>query len=385
MSNMSLLILPPEVIHRIFDYSDIQTIICSIRRVCKTLYNIVNIYNRFELTFNSKLVNIMKSLAPLVRPENVIALTISNTSDKNVISSFYSLFHGHEFTRLCSLTLYENRDTALEQVLEKLSTPSLTSLVIESNEREHSKTWSLVSSALVRWNLRKLCMTNMNYMMKHVSWPAHYSLQQLVFCSCTYSEYLLILHQLPYLRTLTMANCTVNDTDGKLLTSSTPTFHASLKSLTITDCSLSAQYFELLLKPINALRNLKLVSRKRNFDSMFDGCCWEEIIRIKLPYLDKFEFFFSHSNIQGDNFISLESLIAPFRTAFWLNDKQWFVSCAAVFSSSAIWLHTTPINIHDIGRSVRCEISWMDNVRRVTSRNLNTMVDTMSDKVCKNI
>jgi hypothetical protein len=312
----------------------------------------------------------------------VIALTISN---KNAVSLFYPLFSAYEFTRLGSLILCGIRNTELEQILQELNTSPLTLLVIESDEIEHSKTWSLVSLALVRWNLRKLSMTNMNYMMKYVSWPVQYSLQHLVFCDCTYREYVLILHQLPYLQTLTMKNCTVNDTDGKLLTSSASTCHASLKSLTITDCSVAVQDFELLLEPINALRHLKLISRKREFDSMFDGCHWQKIIQIKLPYLDKFEFFFSYLHHQGHNLINLESVIAPFRASFWLVDKQWFVSCAWVFSLSTIWLHTSPINIPDIGTPVRCEVSWKDNVHRVTQQNLHRPVDTISYKVCKSI
>ncbi|UJR18439.1 hypothetical protein I4U23_005344 [Adineta vaga] len=49
MEQSSLINLPVEVLHRIFDFCDIQTILCTMSCVCKRLHSITNYYNRFKL------------------------------------------------------------------------------------------------------------------------------------------------------------------------------------------------------------------------------------------------------------------------------------------------------------------------------------------------
>ncbi|CAF3647866.1 unnamed protein product [Rotaria socialis] len=285
----------------------------------------------------------MRSISRFIQPENVISITIVNDCEENdKINLFHSLFDIARFTRLRSLTIHRIKDTNLEHFLENLSTSSLTSLSIESSEQEHIRTWDLVSSASLRWNLRKLCISNMNFMAKHISWPDQYKLEHLEFSNSTYSDYLLILRHLPNLRTLVIQNCIIDD-NQTCLTLSASIVLASLKSLTITNCSLAPQHFELLISSIPSLHHLKLISHR-------------------------------------ESFVSLESFIASFRAPFWLDDKHWFVTCAYVPRERAIWLHTIPIDSTRYQGCVRCEVSWRDNICRLTQRSLNTMVDNVSDE-----
>ncbi|CAF4104263.1 unnamed protein product [Rotaria socialis] len=285
----------------------------------------------------------MRSISRFIQPENVISITIVNDCEENdKINLFHSLFDIARFTRLRSLTIHRIKDTNLEHFLENLSTSSLTSLSIESSEQEHIRTWDLVSSASLRWNLRKLCISNMNFMAKYISWSDQYKLEHLEFSNCTYSDYLLILRHLPNLRTLVIQNCIIDD-NQTCLTLSASIVLASLKSLTITNCSLAPQHFELLISSIPSLHHLKLISHR-------------------------------------ESFVSLESFIASFRAPFWLDDKHWFVTCAYVPRERAIWLHTIPIDSTRYQGCVRCEVSWRDNICRLTQRSLNTMVDNVSDE-----
>ncbi|CAF1059207.1 unnamed protein product [Adineta steineri] len=75
----------------------------------------------------------------------------------------------------------------------------------------------------------------------------------------------------------------------------------------------------------------------------------------------------------------LESLMDPFRTSFWLNDKRWFVTCAYVPKGSTIWLHTTPIRDSGIEKLVRCEVSWIDKQCRLTQRSIDEIIDNTDD------
>ncbi|CAF1131320.1 unnamed protein product [Adineta steineri] len=216
-------------------------------------------------------------------------------------------------------------------------------------------------------------------MMGHILWPDQYKLQHLVIDSCIYGEYLDILQKLPYLQTLVMRNCTIDDTHSTLLLLSKFKTLSSLISLTISNCSFSLKNLTLLLSPIPTLLHLKLISHRGILDSFFHGSRLEELIRAKAPTLVRFEFFLSYNYQENDRFISLESLMDPFRTPFWLNDKRWFVTCAYVPKGSTIWLHTTPIRDCGIERLVRCEVSWIDNQCRLTQRSIDEIIDNTDD------
>ncbi|CAF4189268.1 unnamed protein product, partial [Adineta steineri] len=215
--------------------------------------------------------------------------------------------------------------------------------------------------------------------MEYISWPDQCKLQHLVIDSCIYGEYLDILQKLPYLRTLVMRNCTIDDTHSTLLLLSKFKTPSSLISLTISDCSFSLKNLTLLLSPIPTLLHLKLISHRSILDSFFHGSRLEELIRAKAPALVRFEFFLSYNYQENDQFISLESLMDPFRTPFWLNDKRWFVTCAYVPKGSTIWLHTTPIRDCGIEKLVRCEVSWIDNQCRLTQRSIDEIIDNTDD------
>ncbi|CAF3669249.1 unnamed protein product [Rotaria socialis] len=199
---------------------------------------------------------------------------------------------------------------------------------------------------------------------------------------CTYEQYFFILNQLPCLKTFTIRDCLVKHTNGKSLISATSTFQSSLESLTMNDCSVSLENFELLLQSINTLRHLKLISRSRRLDSMFDGYRWENIIRTKLPALCNFQSFFSYIAFTSSTHASnIESLIVPFRAPFWVQEKRWLVCCACVLRHSNIWLYTTPICVPDIDTSFICEILSTNDSYHLTKRPIHTIINPASDEV----
>ncbi|CAF3188411.1 unnamed protein product [Rotaria socialis] len=85
---------------------------------------------------------------------------------------------------------------------------------------------------------------------------------------------------------------------------------------------------ESVLSFLPTLTHLQLMSEDRLLDTrLFDGSCWENFIRAKLPLLNKFEFYFSRIAITDPDCITVESVIASFRTSFWLEIKHWIVKC----------------------------------------------------------
>ena len=85
-STATLLSLPPEILHKVLDHLDAQTILLSVRSVCIQLHSIVNTYNRLKLKLASyrRLANVNHDFPT----ENVISLTIYDDWDSSEIEDF---------------------------------------------------------------------------------------------------------------------------------------------------------------------------------------------------------------------------------------------------------------------------------------------------------
>ncbi len=127
--------------------------------------------------------------------------------------------------------------------------------------------------------------------------------------------------------------------------------YPQLVSLTIGKCKLSTQELECLLTLTPSLSHLKLVSSRSTFDSIFDGSYWERFIQEKLPLLNEFQFFLTCTSKKFDDTTTLDSLILPFQSPFWLNKKNWFVICSYILRQSRMILYTTPICIEVTGQT----------------------------------
>ncbi|CAF0790177.1 unnamed protein product [Adineta steineri] len=258
--------------------------------------------------------------------------------------------HILQFTRLQYLILHDINNVDLQFLLEKSNYMELISLTIDSRQRPSSKTFKIVSLMLVKSNLQKLRWNNSDYNAGEMSWPEQCKLKYLSINSCLYSQYLHILHQLPYLETLQLTDC-IMDMNNTFKSSSNLLFNSQLACLIITDCSLSTEHFRSLILKTLKLRELKIIFRSRMFTSVIDTYEWEKLVRIELNFLNRLEFFLSYT-ISADDTISFNSIIAPFRELFWLNEKRWFTVCESIIHSDEqdrISLFTIPITM-DIPR-----------------------------------
>jgi hypothetical protein len=92
---------------------------------------------------------------------------------------------------------------------------------------------------------------------------------------------------------------------------------------------------------------------------LIDSYRWEKILRIKLPSLDRFEFFFMSWENVNYNFSDIQSLIRPFQTSFWLENKQWMVNCDYIINPMEVMLYSIPIckpsfQYHDPSNKISC-------------------------------
>ena len=385
MSNMCLSILPVEILHNIFDHLDVQDILLSIRRVCKKLYEVSNSYNRFVLKFSSINDADLRCISRLIYPESIIEMNLSICNNiPTDVDLFFLKFDPNQFTRLKVLTLNEHKKTELEHFLRRINTATLISLSINFHEenKKTTRTLSLLSSVIAEPKLLKLCLDYSSYLREHILWTSQCSLSYLRITICTYKEYLDVLSYCPHLRTFIMQYCKMTNSDYNTLSTSASTFHLQLNILMIDECKLPIQYLQSMLSLTPSLIRLKLVSSRSTFDDVFDGFCWMQFIQNRLSSLNDLNFYFKYRLRATDNFRSIGSIIAQFRTPFWLNDKQWFVTCDYIISKCEIVLYTESFRYinHDV--LIRYKALSMDNVYILARCYTNNLTNHETQEVC---
>jgi hypothetical protein len=162
------------------------------------------------------------------------------------------------------------------------------------------------------------------------------------------------------------------------------TVYSQLTCLSIDNCTQSIRDLEYLFSLTPALVHLKLVSSRSTFDSIFSGSYWEQFIRIKLPELKKFDFFFTcHLETKTEGITNgFMPFIVEFQAPFWVDKQRWFVKCDYALEVSKFRLYTTPICIDNFdNQSTRWEVSLMDNMHRLTVDPTNTTFSATRFKV----
>ncbi|CAM4835380.1 unnamed protein product [Rotaria magnacalcarata] len=184
----------------------------------------------------------------------------------------------------------------------------------------------------------------LEYEAKDMSWPIQCKLTYLKLRSCLYSEYLLLLLQLPCLKILELEEC-IMKTENMCTPSSNISFISQLTCLIITNCSVPIEYLRSLILETPKLRHLKLCYQKEIFKSVVDIYDWEKFIRTELNFLDTCEFLVCYKIAPNDK-INLQLILAPFLESFWVNEKRWFICYEYVLGHSTIVLYTVPMNFN---------------------------------------
>ncbi|CAF0856438.1 unnamed protein product [Rotaria sp. Silwood1] len=321
----SLDTLPVELIHRIFSSLDEQTIILSLRYVCKRLYTIANVYDRYKLNFESILKSNFDRICRFIQPENVISLTLSDGHmTPGQIQLFFSLFRIEHFTRVCSLTLVDIEEHYLKQILKHITTCTLISLSIKQKDTYNRsiKTNRLLSTILKQPSLQNLTINVIEDGTDQLCWPIQCTIQHLTLFDCYSNHFSIIFHHFPCLQTLFIDFCNLIDYDEPIIKISNLIPMQQLISLTMENASLDMDKIEIILSNTPSLTHLRLIGDVDRIDF-----AWEQFIKTKLLMLNKFEFVFNKKVDIGYRSINIRRLIASFQTAFWLETKHWFVTC----------------------------------------------------------
>ncbi len=334
----TLYTLPIELIYRILDVLDNDTILFSFGYVCKRFYSIIHTYSQYKFNFQSISNSYFYSVCHLIHPENIISLTLSNDNrTPDQIKCFLSFFQIEQFIRLRSLKLIEIDENDFHTFFQCKNILSSLSFTYRNNAIHNPQTLPLISSIISNTNLRHLHFALSSNKINDLSWPNPCLLQSLVISnSISFKQLCKILSYSLQLKTIVLHDCLVGDIYD--IDCSMP--YSQLISLTLEDSELHMDECEIVLSLTPSLEHLHIVGGT----NLFDGFHWEQFIQRKLKKLNQFEFAFcGDTNLILDDSNDIESLITSFRTPFWIENKHWFVVCYYFKDSTNYSLYSLPI------------------------------------------
>jgi hypothetical protein len=361
--------LPVELLHRIFDHLDTETILFSIRPVCRLFRSIVNTYDRYILNLKIISKSNFDRLCRLINPENIISLILSNYEEtSNQIDLFISHVSLHQLSRLRSLTLLDINESQLNSLLKHMNCKSLISFsfsIGKYDNRQRKQTLNLLSSILAQPTLRKLELDI-------------YNDRKNIDSLCT------IFQSTSCLQTLIMKD---------IPTTMTSINFRQLRSLTFNDLRVTIDVVESLLLMTSSIVYLKLIGG----ENMMNGKRWEQFITKNLSQLNKFEFYFTEQRSPVQTEEDLKPILSSFQTPFWIEYKKWFTICEYHKRYSyVIYLYSIPIcksSLEYETDSQKMTLSTypmmsdnnraiMDNVDSLYLTLKKELADDIQDKVC---
>ena len=384
-SSSSLSALPVELIHHLFKYLDIGTILFSFRYVCKQFYNIVETFDQYQVDMRLIAKSDFDRLCSILCPEKICSIILANDMHTPYqIPTFLSRFSFDQFVRLRSLYLIKIEENNLFTILMHLSICSLQSLTIDCTAWDmFSYTIRvLLASTIAKSNLEKLDLNIAYRDLDMISWPPlPTTLKYLRLERCTFQEYCMILRHNIHLRKIQLTECLMYNSDDTIYQPTDLIAPLELTSLSFGACFMRMKELLIFLSCTPNLHELELIIWTDFSDSVINGNKWEDFLSNKLPSLKKFRFFFDDLTQINHDAVNIQNYLQSFRTPFWLENKHWYVTCDYVKTLSVVRLYTLPIRnalfTYYTNSKTISDSTWnmMDNPRefqhRVQELNLN--------------
>jgi hypothetical protein len=340
----SLDCLPTELIYQILNYLDTQTIFLLLYKVCKRLKEIIENYHQCRLDFGLISKSNFSIISRLIHCENIISLTLSDGyKSRGQMQYFFQLFNLNQFTQLRSLNLLQINRHDLNKIFQSKIMFLLHSLKLQFRENytlQYDESTTLASLIGKKSNLIKLDFNLWFCPMRNIIWPNECILEYLKIHASSIDGYITILRQTPHLRIFILddLNSLLDKNYRPYRPKVSETFQC-VKSLILEKCHRYMDQLEYILSFTPSLIYLKIISDT----NLLDGYRWERYIQTNLPFLKKFEFFFTYYSQKDLNNDDIELLIKPYLTSFWFEIKQWFVTCEYIQNLMEIRLYSIPI------------------------------------------
>ena len=369
----SLELLPTVSLEHILDYLPIETILFSVRYVCRNFYLLTNAYNRYTLDCQAMIKTDFHSICRRMYLNQINSMVLSHGDQTpGQIQLFLSLYSLDQFGSLRSVTLLQIEECQLEVILKQLNTvPLLSSVTITFDQSSllAASTLKLLAIMMRKDSLRQLALTLPEDSIDELEWPIESFIQHLqLITTISFEKFSTVLQHSPKLAKLVVKDCFVYD---KIRLSS----YSQLISLTLQDCESAIDRIEFLLSHTPSLVYLKILSESIDLS---DGYFWEAIIQEKLPQLVDFRFACQRTIGVRNPYVNLPTLIAPFKTPFWLEIKRWFITVLVMEDTGIAYFYTLPdcpkkIYFHLNENKTSLSNAPLTNSKLFTSHNIHEM------------
>ena len=316
--------LPAELVHRIFDSLDAETIFFSVRLVCRLFQSMVQTYNRYDIDFQLISKSKFSCLLHFIPTQQIQKLTLYNTdSIPNQMPIFFSSINSRQLTSLRSLTLFNIDELDFNFLAKRLNFKLFKSFSLQIQKydsRRKKTTKNYLSQIVSSPALRRLGLNLKDTYLTTIQWPIECQIETLItYDDFTYENLCKIVSCSPRLRRLIIKQDFAHFIKDQTFETSFP----QLYSLTIEKFD-AVRFSELqnFIRITPNLRYLKLLGRSW----LNNGREWEEFIQLNLPHLNQFEFFICSLYLYKSERTTLKNFIDSFRSSFWIEHKRWFVA-----------------------------------------------------------
>ena len=384
-SNESILQLPTEVFHLLFDYLDPETIFNSIAPVCQMIRERVNSYNRLKLRLSHIRQAQVKFLAQVIQPSNVISISlcVNNKKDPSNVNLFFSSYAFDQFVRLRSLKLIQINGWQFDQFFDHIIPYQLKSLAIVFSSEwidQIHRTIQQISTVISQIGLENLDLTLSNGTLSDETALKSIAivLKRLKIAHCTFEQFHLILSSCFNLKTLIIDNLICSRELERTFLPLAWSVYPRLTSLTLKSSSSEFDQLFSILSFTPSLVYLQLNIKRCQSPDILSGHAWKKFIEDRLSHLKVFRFFFTYQIQSHCNVPSLRSIVNSFESPFWINEKHWIIVCDYVLKSSEINLYMRALPIHDDQIVIR-STSSTDDYQLIRRKQIN-LCESFSDE-----
>ena len=398
--------LPVELLYYLFDRLDASTIVTSLYNVCQRLNTIVTTYDQYHLNLKSISINHFHQMCSIIRPEQVVALTLSDGNENvGLVKLFLKKFRLESFERLKTLNLINiDHNERMTRICLGIN-DQLQQLHIENNRKEYNDTViDVLLSIIGKPNLKSLVLDlgRMRPWSAPLIWSSECSLRKLRFinrCSLTLLRNILISS--PNLEIFEASDIDFSgewphqnldsDEDDEEIEHHNPSllqnilYADRLKSLALISAHNEMKVLQWFLPQFTQLAYLKYINRddfhlNSIFDedmATFDGRCWQKAVE----HCEKFEFILG-SNFDEDSLWNSHEVISTFQTEFW-QKKNWLTGLEEYENLAVIYSIPYPHHSNYFGK---LKFVSMPNNQSLSSKSMENVTKLrISISIVKNL
>lgn len=385
-SSSTLDTLPVELIYHLLDQLDAFTIFTSLYNVCTRFNSIIQSYDQYHLHFKSIPMSYFHRVCSVIRPEQVVSLTLSDGHDNvGLVKLFLDKFQMESFRRLRTLTLINVADNEQISKIFLSVTDQLQRLSIENvNETYNETVMDILLTLIGKPTLQTLILDieRERLLNSPIIWTAECSLREIRLVGlCNITLFRNILVGSPNLEIfeafdIDLDDEWVDDDDDE----DNPTGHremlpitnaSNIKSLSLVYARNDMEKLEWFLSQFTALTHLKYLNiydyHPGSVDvsdySVFDGQRWEKL----LGHCKRFEFILT-AHLDDQHWNNHRAL-ATFQTRFW-QEKNWQIALEQF--ESVLLLYSIPF-VHHSYHYDRAVFSSMPNNRFLLSKSMENI------------